>query len=378
MYTFFVLGLLFLAMLSFIRIDTKVYCAMIIIYSAIFLYNFDPYLPLQANPIYSVDSIRYFATIDNFRVLGDSYDKYAGSPLSRLYLYGFSQLFSDNNLIYPITIFIYYGVSFYILYKFAKKNSFSIYATNVTMILFFVTSDVMKTIEGIRYPIAVSLFMLVFYYDVIVSKRYIAILYIIPFLMHTGTIMLIVLRVMSSLEMKKSCGLILLLVPFLGIYGNQIITYIVQLISILPIDGDVLYTLMELQLKINNYGGTIAKDSDFGLLGYVMIYVKILFIFCMVVYVCHKYKTHLFRNDIMLNFSILGTFIVLLLVIFNISYRLTIPLRLFAFFPYFISFMIMFLVNKKSQIMPVVYTFMFVLFVYTFFQSYKNTLAVGL
>jgi hypothetical protein len=204
MYLLLVFGTICLLIIPFFKYNLKFYMFFVAAFFSFFGFLYDPIAQLDAVKIGSgVDLVRYFDELARFRFYGDSYNGYLSQPLSRYYLMFFSN-FDNDHLLPGVTTFLIYIINLTILYKIGKKNKFSDSIIAIGMITFIAFNDYFSTINTIRYPMAMTLFFLVLYWDLFCNIQFVKIFYIIPILFHPGITVLLLSRVISQGRLKYS------------------------------------------------------------------------------------------------------------------------------------------------------------------------------
>lgn len=204
MYILFALGTILLLIIPLLQCNLKFYIVFVAAFFAFFGFLYDPIAQWDAVKVgQGVDLVRYFDELENFRFFGDSYEGYMSQPLSRYYLMFFSN-FNSNHWLPCITAFIIYLVNLILIYKIGKRNDYSMSVIAIGMITFIALNDYFSAIAAIRYPMAMTLFFLVLYWDLFCHIKFSKILYIIPILFHPGTSLLLLARIMSQGRLKYS------------------------------------------------------------------------------------------------------------------------------------------------------------------------------
>ena len=206
MYILFVLGTISLLVIPLLRCNLKFYIVFVAAFFAFFGFLYDPIAQWDAVKTGGgVDLVRYFGELEKFRFLGDNYEGYSSQPLSRYYLMFFSN-FDSNHWLPCITAFIIYFINLILIYKIGKQSNYSKSIIAIGFITFVSFNDYFGTINTIRYPLAVTLFFLVMYWDLFCCIRFSKFLYIVPILFHPGVSIFLLARIMSQGRFKYSLG----------------------------------------------------------------------------------------------------------------------------------------------------------------------------
>ncbi len=204
MYILLVLGVLILLILPFSKCNLKFYILLVAAFFSFFGFLYDPFAQLDAVKVGSgVDLVRYFNELENFRFFGADYEGYLSQPLSRYYLLFFSQ-FDSNSFLPGVTAFFIYGINLFLIYKIGQMFHYSNSIISVGLIVFIAFNDYFSTINLIRYPMAMTLFFLILYWDMFCSIKITRLLYIIPILFHPGMVLMVLVRFVSLGNVKQS------------------------------------------------------------------------------------------------------------------------------------------------------------------------------
>lgn len=221
----------------------------------------------RVTPNDSDDLTRYFAQLNYLRDYGHDYlqrcidEGINGWDVYRVagyYFYFFSK-FSDNYLLPAFTIFISYGLSMLVFYKFANK--FFIEKSNVFFgtIFFLSTYWYYDTLAGIRNGLAFAVIMACAYYH-LVERKYIPLCYLgyaLVCLMHSAGIILVVLIIFTELTLNTSGKFLNILLVFGFIVGGAGIQFLA--------DRSDSSFLQSLSSKVDNNaaGESISTQTNF-------------------------------------------------------------------------------------------------------------------
>ncbi len=129
--------------------------------------------------------------------------KEISEPLFRILLYYIARI-GDYHILPMITTFIIYSIYFFIIYDYYKENKFKDKYLTISVISILILFRYLYTISGIRNPLAISLFAIIFYYDVYKNRgTKVILLYIIPFLIHNSIILLVLIRIILLLIFNR-------------------------------------------------------------------------------------------------------------------------------------------------------------------------------
>ena len=201
LYFFFVLNYLLFILAAFTKIPIKIYIVWILSVFSIIAFCYDPILQAEHMGGEGVDLCRHFDSLDLVRV-GDYDNLYPEAPLSALYIYIIATLFSSNHLLPVVSMMIFYIISLYTILKICNKFNANDEIKRYGILLFIILYNFFSSMNNIRYPIATALFFLIVFYEVIEKKKIIKFFYSIPILMHPGTILFLMTRIISCIRTR--------------------------------------------------------------------------------------------------------------------------------------------------------------------------------
>jgi|GEM_PF-1791131 len=111
-----------------------------------------------------------------------------------------------------------YGIFFFILFDYAKNLKLQARYLALVSTFFFSIYSIVNTFSGIRFGLAISLFALAVYLDIVKNKKPIArLLYLLTPLFHTSMITLLLVRVIAGIFRQRFLWLQLFLVALVGL-----------------------------------------------------------------------------------------------------------------------------------------------------------------
>lgn len=182
-------------------------------------------IALCTDPYEGDDLTRYFTMIDSFRLEGFNYIQqfpYKHNIITTVLFYLIS-FTNNNNLLTYISTSIFYIVIFIYFRKIIKETDESRYIS-LFFIMFASFIYLNQTISSVRYPLSIAIFLLIFLYDNPKKLLY-KLLYIIPILIHTASIVLLLVIIITEVLTKYSktkllCNTLTLgivLIPYIGL-----------------------------------------------------------------------------------------------------------------------------------------------------------------
>lgn len=157
-------------------------------------------IAFMTKPYEGDDLTRYFMHIQNFRDQGINYYytfPYKDNLLITILFYVIS-LTPYNNLISIISVITFYSVIFLLLHKFYKDCSSRYLSLFIVAFTSFVYIN--HIISGIRSPMAFAIFALILLYDNENRNISYSLLYIIPLMIHSSTIVFIGLILLMKIK----------------------------------------------------------------------------------------------------------------------------------------------------------------------------------
>ncbi len=230
----FMIGMIVSLFFSFFKINPKLYSAILISFYSYFAYIYDP--------PENFDLYRHFGNLELLRVYGEQSLVYVTAPLSRYYFWIISYLHNDHLLPF-FTIICIYSISFYAIHKLCCRYGMSITYENKIIFFYFAIFEYALAISNIRYPLAVMLVLIIYSTELQKKSLLLSFLYIVPALLHPGTLGLIVIKFLAGLKKIKfflciiclGGGMVffekissVLLSYSLSFFGNAILVFSVQ------------------------------------------------------------------------------------------------------------------------------------------------------
>lgn len=169
-------------------------------------------------PLKSLDIYRYYTQMEIAKQNGLEFilrhNDYSALPIAGLYVSIFVVL--KNKFLLPaVTCFIYYFFISNIIIKYSRNNKKSKYGLMISLIAFYLISNYLGVISGIRNPMAISLFCYILYKDLVMNANFKKCLfgYILLCFFHPSVIILLIIRLLLFLNKKYDkivCMLLLL------------------------------------------------------------------------------------------------------------------------------------------------------------------------
>lgn len=158
-------------------------------------------------PLKSLDIYRYYTQIEIAKQNGLGFilkhNDYRALPIAGLYVSIFVIL--NNKFLLPAaTCFIYYFFISNIIIKYSKNNKKSKYGLIIALIEFYLISNYLGVISGIRNPMAISLFCYILYKDLVMNANFKNCLlgYILLCFFHPSVIILLIIRLLLFFNKK--------------------------------------------------------------------------------------------------------------------------------------------------------------------------------
>lgn len=314
----------------FFNIRAKYYLSTLAFVLSILAYGYDPLRAYYEYGIYT-DLVRISNDIDMFRLYGDDYAAYVAAPLSRWYVSSFA-LFSENSLIASVSAMLFYGSSFTILYRVGRAENADEKTISAAGFLLVAITNYNSVIGNIRYPIATAVFVGLFYLDAIRHSIKARILYIVLPLFHPGSIIYLLMRLVTR---KKMLSVFLFFLALAGILFANIELVFSILIGFADIYFQDMQSKLEVYSDVSNFSEPTAAI-------YVWSFLQVIYLVYLLIDVCRyatsewRTSTRLFRNFIW--------FMILLSVSSVMNYQFM--LRLFT--PAFLFIPILFLQDIEN------------------------------
>lgn len=240
-------------------------------------------------PLKSLDIYRYYTQIEIAKQSGLEFilkhNDYSALPIAGLYVSIFVIL--NNKFLLPaVTCFIYYFFISNIMIKYSKNNKKSKYGLMIALIAFYLISNYLGVISGIRNPMAISLFCYILYKDLVMSASFKKCLfgYILLCFFHPSVIILLIIRLLLLLS-KRHDKIICILLLLWTLMKTNLLTILLKVTN-------NSYILL-LSQKLTSYDSTEANAvANVSL--YTVVYL-LFYISSVVIYFIYKAKCT--RND---------------------------------------------------------------------------------
>jgi len=227
----------------------SLYFLLSILIISILAYNFIPSIDL--------DLFRHFEMFNSLKTGGYSAlinsHWFRTQPVFAIYVYilGF---FGKSNILPAVSSFIIYGSILFLYNKIISKSKY--YLLFGTLFFFYLLSNLsfLAVNSGIRNILAITLFIIILYIDLIKNYKPVIFLYFFVILIHNSVIILVLLRFFSFFfkKIKFFPSLVLILWPF---FFDLVIDFLLNLNLI-----DLFQSIL-LQAQSYIYGGTNPINS---------------------------------------------------------------------------------------------------------------------
>ena len=232
-------------MLAFVII-TAIFCFLYLILSRkneyisfIFLVLALAFMAFNVVPNETDDLARYYNTLDSLRSGGwdlfvqmvkNNDSNWRSLPICGLYFY-FCSLFPQNEFMPAITILITYGIMYFVLYKAAQKYNVSKSYLFISALFLLSTYWYYDTCSGVRNGLAFAIIIGCAYYQFVEKKNiFLCIIgYLIAFGLHSASVILISLIILTVIMSKNSAKFVNLFLIFGLLMGGAVISYIAEI-----------------------------------------------------------------------------------------------------------------------------------------------------
>lgn len=306
-------------LLIFININAKKYIFFIVITLSILAYNFDPIYVYGFGDNYYTDLIRIFNEIESVRQLNDEY-LYESAPLSKIYISLFAIL-NDNNLLPFFTCIFVYSIGLYSIYKIGKKSKCSNRLILCSIFMSVSLYNYLMVITNIRYLLALTIFFVILYLDLVCKKRIYCIGYIIDILFHPGIIILLIIRFLTLKNIKNSVMILFMMYICFNFFLDDIFNILINI-------SNVFFSGLQSKMLIYRDIGNFEKPT----MSFYIFSIIQLSILSIVIYDIKKYiKVNYFTSyKYFINIGILIVIIsVMMLSNYQLLYRITAILYLY-------------------------------------------------
>lgn len=177
---------------------------------AILAFLFDPVKAWEVNGNYT-DLYRFYYDMDRFSSYGwncpNYYLKsdYSAIIISKILVYFVSKI-GIYGLLQVTSLLIVYGVAYYVFFDYAKNKKLNVYLASTAFFIFICLYNYVTIITNIRMPIAMALYFLILYNDLIKKKNikicllgYFSLIFI-----HTSFILFFIIRVVVLFTTQKN------------------------------------------------------------------------------------------------------------------------------------------------------------------------------
>ncbi len=302
-YLYFVISHIAVVIMNFLRIPLVFYILIIMSAYSIVAFSFDPVLQQKMYGGEGVDLYRHFESLDLIRI-GNGENLYMEAPLSLLYLSVVANLFDNNHILPLVSTWIFYAMYFYLIISYCKCIKADDYVIKTVIcigISFLVFFGVMN---NIRYPIAMGMFMLVFYQEFI-KEKISKIWYVLPVLMHPGIAFLLLIRLLANIKFRYIFMLILPFSIFVILNIENILQTIISFLVFMP---DLQNLIVKAMIKMYSYssGDEYAVPLLFRV---TSLYVFIIFLVLSAL--AYNYRCKLMKNEYFVRMIKIITIVVL-------------------------------------------------------------------
>ena len=282
-----ILGFTFIIAIYLILIIKKKYLNFIYItitlLLAIIAFHLDPVKAYYSEGNY-LDLLRFYNVLDNTRIGGYGYllqhSDYSKLFIIRWYVYIMS-LFKSNGVLPAFTSILEYGLIFYIINSFAKKNESSKLTIALSTSFFLLTIDFVNNISNIRTPLVFCIYFLCIYKEFIEHKKSknFWIIYILLCFIHQIAILLLLFRVIVIFYNKYTSKIINVSLLLWSLIYNAFIPLVSKVSSNLYI--------AQLTSKLNYYDN-VSEHKEILLI--LLSYTKIILSITILIYFTQKLK----------------------------------------------------------------------------------------
>ena len=224
--------IMFIISYSNIKRYKKILIGIGIVAFSVLAYLFDPIKAWEVNGNYT-DLYRFYYDMEKFAVYGWDcpiyYLKsdYSAIILSKILVFTVSKI-GIKGLLQSISILIVYGVAHYVFFDYAKDKKINTTVAAISFFVFICLYNYVTIITNIRMPIAMALFFLILYNDIIKKKNikicllgYFSLIFI-----HTSFILFFVIRIVVMFTNKKNWKFWAFIFLTYGLFINSFGTFI--------------------------------------------------------------------------------------------------------------------------------------------------------
>lgn len=199
----------------------RYYCFLLSVMIGIICYYIVPNRGMDISRYYEyLDEIRYLPITEALKGISSQ-----SEIITNLFFYVISQL-NNNSLVVFFSSLIYYNILFYIIIDYCKIKDLTNKQINMIIIYAMITIWIIPNILGIRYAIAMVVFLLAIYLDMVKQKKNIIykLLYILPIFIHSSTILFLIMRLILLISNRKTKILIIAIIVLISATPDFIFT----------------------------------------------------------------------------------------------------------------------------------------------------------
>lgn len=199
----------------------RYYCFLLSVMIGIICYYIVPNQGMDITRYYEyLDQIRYLPITEALKGISNQTE-----VITNIFFYLISQL-NNNSLIVFFSSLIYYNILFYIIIDYCKIKELTNKQINMIIIYAMITIWIIPNILGIRYAIAMVVFLLAIYLDIVKQKKNIIykLLYIIPIFIHSSTVLFLIMRLILLISNRKTKILVIAIIVLISATPDFIFT----------------------------------------------------------------------------------------------------------------------------------------------------------
>lgn len=199
----------------------RYYCFLLSVMIGIICYYIVPNQGMDTTRYYEyLDQIRYLPITEALKGISNQTE-----VITNIFFYLISQL-NNNSLIVFFSSLIYYNILFYIIIDYCKIKELTNKQINMIIIYAMITIWIIPNILGIRYAIAMVVFLLAIYLDIVKQKKNIIykLLYIVPIFIHSSTVLFLIMRLILLISNRKTKILVIAIIVLISATPDFIFT----------------------------------------------------------------------------------------------------------------------------------------------------------
>lgn len=199
----------------------RYYCFLLSVMIGIICYYIVPNQGMDITRYYEyLDQIRYLPITEALKGISNQTE-----VITNIFFYLISQL-NNNSLIVFFSSLIYYNILFYIIIDYCKIKELTNKQINMIIIYAMITIWIIPNILGIRYAIAMVVFLLAIYLDIVKQKKNIIykLLYIVPIFIHSSTVLFLIMRLILLISNRKTKILVIAIIVLISATPDFIFT----------------------------------------------------------------------------------------------------------------------------------------------------------